>query len=219
MNFTSVILMSAALMAAASCTPNTNHPKNETKATTVNLVPQEEESVATFASGCFWCVEEVYESLLGVREVISGYAGGKEEDANYSDVSSGRTDHAESVQIYYDTTIISYDQLVAAFFASHDPTTLNQQGPDHGRQYRSIAFYRNEKEKQVILDEIKKLTDEGVFESPIITEVKPFTAFYPAEDYHQDYVSHNPDDPYVRGVSKPRYERFKKTYKGKYKEK
>lgn len=211
--------MTVAFMAVVSCTPKTNQIETEPKATTVNIAPQDEESVATFASGCFWCVEEVYESLLGVREVISGYAGGKAEDANYNDVSAGRTDHAETVQIYYDTTIISYAQLVAAFFASHDPTTLNQQGPDRGRQYRSIAFYRNEKEKQVILDEIKKLTYAGVYEKPIITEVEPFTEFYPAEDYHQDYISRNPDDPYVQSVSKPRYERFKKAYKGIYKEK
>jgi peptide-methionine (S)-S-oxide reductase len=218
MNFKSLSFIPVALLAFLSCAPKTNNTKTDTKASTVNIAPQDEESVATFASGCFWCVEEVYESLLGVREVISGYSGGKAEDANYSDVSSGRTDHAESVQIYYDTTIISFAQLVSAFFASHDPTTLNQQGPDHGRQYRSIAFYRNEKEKEVILNEIKKLTDSGEFEKPIVTEVVPFTAFYPAEDYHQDYISRNPDDPYVKNVSKPRYERFKKAYKGTYKE-
>src|SRR5687768_3381666 len=218
MKLRSIYFLPVFLIAMAACMPKTEKIKTETKRTTVNLAPQDEESVATFASGCFWCVEEVYESLLGVREVVSGYAGGQAEDANYDDVSAGRTDHAETVQIYYDTAIISFAQLTDAFFSSHDPTTLNQQGPDRGRQYRSIAFYRNEKEKQVILDEIKKLNDSGEFDKPIVTEVVPFTAFYPAEEYHQDYIDRHPNDPYVKSVSKPRFERFKKTYKGTYKD-
>jgi peptide-methionine (S)-S-oxide reductase len=196
-----------------SCTPKPEKVKTEVSSP-VNTAPHEGESVATFASGCFWCVEEVYESILGVREVVSGYSGGRAEDANYQDVSAGRTDHAETVQIYYDTTIITFAQLTAAFFASHDPTTMNQQGPDHGTQYRSIAYYRNEKEKQIILDEIERLQSSGEFDKPIVTEVKPFVAFYPAEEYHQNYTDRHPNDPYVRGVSKPRFEKFKEKYKG-----
>src|SRR5687768_4340237 len=125
------------------------------------------------------------------------------------------TDHAESVQVYYDTTVIDFAQLTAAFFAGHDPTTMNQQGPDRGRQYRSVAFYRNEKEKKIIEDAIAMLNASGSFKDPIITEVAPFTAFYPAEKYHQDYVKEHPNDAYVKGVSKPRFEKFKRQYKGK----
>lgn len=218
MKSSTFILIPAIIFALSSCTKKPDKGTTSFQSKPIEIAPQDEESVATFASGCFWCVEEVYESILGVREVISGYAGGRAEDANYEAVSNGLTDHAETVQIYYDTTIVSFAQLTEAFFASHDPTTLNQQGPDRGRQYRSIAFYRNEKEKQVILDEIKQLTESGEYDQPIVTVVEPFTAFYPAEEYHQDYIERNPDNPYVKSVSKPRFEKFKKTYKGNIKE-
>lgn len=200
------------------CTACPNKPMDSnalTNSEPVNIQLTGDESVATFASGCFWCAEEIFESLLGVRDVVSGYAGGIEEDANYDKVSAGMTDHAESVQVYYDTTVIDFAQLTAAFFAGHDPTTMNQQGPDRGRQYRSVAFYRNEKEKKVIEDAISMLNASGSFKDPIITEVAPFTGFYPAEAYHQDYVKQHPNDAYVKGVSKPRFENFKKQYKGK----
>ena len=202
-------------LCVAACGPNPvskNDHQSDTAAAALPITSSDDVSVATFASGCFWCVEEVFENILGVREVVSGYAGGNAEDANYEDVSSGRTDHAEAVEIYYDTTIIDFQRLTQAFFASHDPTTINQQGPDRGRQYRSIAFYRNEKEKDVILNEIIRLTDEGVFDKPIVTEVVPFTAFYPAESYHQDYVRNHPNDPYIRNISKPRFNRFKEKH-------
>lgn len=201
-----------------SCSAKKESAPTDQKPVTISLEAKGDESVATFASGCFWCVEEVFESLLGVREVFSGYSGGTAEDATYEKVSNGETDHAESVQIYYDTTIIDFRQLVKAFFASHDPTTLNQQGPDKGRQYRSIAFYRNEAEKKVIEEEIKLLTDSAAFSKPIVTEITPFTAFYPAEEYHQDYIARNPNEPYVRSVSIPRFEKFRRTYQGQYKE-
>ena len=184
-------------LCVAACGPNPvskNDHQSDTAAAALPITSSDDVSVATFASGC------------------SGYAGGNAEDANYEDVSSGRTDHAEAVEIYYDTTIIDFQRLTQAFFASHDPTTINQQGPDRGRQYRSIAFYRNEKEKNVILNEIKRLTDEGVFDKPIVTEVVPFTAFYPAESYHQDYVRNHPNDPYIRNISKPRFNRFKEKH-------
>ena len=200
-----------------SCTPPAEKEKTVANTTPVKVEAQEGESVATFASGCFWCVEEIYESLLGVREVVSGYAGGKAEDANYQAVSSGRTQHAETVQIYYDTTVISFEQLVAAFFDGHDPTTMNQQGPDTGPQYRSIAFYRNDIEKAIIENEIARINQSGMYSDPVVTEVLPFTAFYPAEEYHQDYVEQHPDEPYVRGVSKPRFEKFKEKNKAKLK--
>lgn len=206
------------LSVAFSCNRRPDNAIIASNSNPVSIAPQDEESVATFASGCFWCAEEIFQSLPGVREVISGYAGGTAEDASYDKVSRGETDHAESVQVYYDSTVITFDLLVDAFFDGHDPTTINQQGPDVGRQYRSIAFYRNELEKDIIQNEILHRDTSGVYESPIITEVTAFTAFYPAEAYHQDYISNNPDDPYVRSVSKPRFEKFKESYEGKLKQ-
>ena len=167
---------------------------------------------AYFASGCFWCVEAIYESVKGVAEVISGYSGGTEENPTYEQVSYGKTTHAEAVEIYYDPKVISFTELVQIFFGSHDPTTLNRQGPDRGPQYRSIAFYKNETEKQIIEAYIQALTDQQEYDRPIVTEVKPFTIFYEAEEYHQDYERRNPDNPYIRNISIPRYNRFKKNF-------
>ena len=171
--------------------------------------PDKKYSRAYLASGCFWCVEAIFESLLGVEEVISGYAGGKAEDANYQKVAAGLTDHTETVEIYYDSTIISYRTLLQVFFDSHDPTTLNRQGPDRGRQYRSAIFYMNAIEKEIAEDYIKTLEALGSFpKGSITTELSPFTAFYPAEDYHQDYERLNPNQPYIRNVSIPRLKKF-----------
>ncbi len=168
---------------------------------------------AYFASGCFWCVEVIYENVRGVAEVISGYAGGTEENPTYEQVSYGRTSHAEAVEVYYDPEIISFTELVQVFFGSHDPTTLNRQGPDRGPQYRSIAFYKNESEKKIIEAYIQALEDNKVYNRPIVTEVTAFTIFFKAEDYHQDYERRNPDNPYIRNISVPRYNRFKKNFK------
>src|SRR5215831_9146185 len=166
-----------------------------------NKKPLPNEAVATFAEGCFWHTEIVFQSLEGVRDAVSGYAGGTDSNPDYEKVSSGETGHAESVQVYYDPSKISFETLVKAFFASHDPTEVNRQGNDVGTQYRSIAFYRNETERQIIEKEIKRLTDEKKYSDRIVTEVKPYTKFYQAEEYHQEYILHNPDNPYVRNVS------------------
>ncbi|HEV8285482.1 MAG TPA: peptide-methionine (S)-S-oxide reductase MsrA [Chitinophagaceae bacterium] len=175
------------------------------------------EAVATFAEGCFWHTEIVFQSLVGIRDAVSGYAGGSDAHPDYEKVSSGETGHAESVQVYYDPSKISFETLVKAFFASHDATQVNRQGNDVGTQYRSIAFYRNEKEKQIIEAEIKRLTDEKKFSGKIVTEIKPYTKFYPAEDYHQEYILHHPENPYVQHVSIPDFEKFKKEFKGNFK--
>lgn len=180
--------------------------------------PAANEAVATFGEGCFWHSEIVFQSLVGVRDAVSGYAGGHTANPTYRTVASGNTGHAECVQVYYDPSKISFETLVTAFFASQDPTTLNRQGNDVGTEYRSIAFYRNEKEKQVILAEIAKLTAARKYNSKIVTEVVPFTAFYPAEDYHQEYISNNPDNPYVQNVSIPEFLKFKKEFKGNFKQ-
>ena len=175
------------------------------------------EAVATFGEGCFWHAEIVFQSLVGVRDAVSGYAGGTVANPDYETVGSGSTGHAEVVQVYYDSTKISYETLVKAFFASMDPTELNRQGNDEGTQYRSIAFYRNDKEKQIINAEIKSITDPKKYSQKIVTQVVPFKNFYSAEDYHQEYIYHNPNNPYVQSVSIPDYLEFRKTFKGNFK--
>lgn len=177
------------------------------------------EATAVFAEGCFWHTEIVFQSLLGVRDAVSGYAGGNTVSPTYEDVSDGTTGYAEAVQVHYDPSTISYETLVKAFFASHDPTTLNRQGNDAGTQYRSVAFYSTIAEKNIIEAEIKKITAEKKYSDKIVTEVLPLTKFYPAEDYHQEYISLHPENPYVQHVSIPDFQEFRKTFKeGKFKE-
>lgn len=175
------------------------------------------EAVATFAEGCFWHAEIIFQSLVGVRDAVSGYAGGSTANPDYEKVSTGRTGHTETVQIYYDPAKISYETLVKALFASMDPTQLNRQGNDAGTEYRSAAFYRTEQEKAIIEAEIKRLTDLKVYKNKIVTEVKPFVAFYPAEDYHQEYAYYHPDNSYVANVSIPEFLQFRKEFKGNFK--
>ena len=146
-----------------------------------------EYSRAYFASGCFWCVETIYESLEGVKEVYSGYAGGSAINPNYYQVMTGKTGHSESIEIIYDESLIKFEMLLKVFFDSHDPTTINRQGPDYGTQYRSIAFYSDEKEKEKINNYINLLSSNSIFGKNIVTEVKKIEEFYYAEDYHQDF--------------------------------
>lgn len=153
---------------------------------------------AVFAGGCFWCTEAVFEQLKGVTDVVSGYAGGTKETAKYEIVGAGRTDHAEAIQITFDPKKITYGQLLKVFFSTaHDPTTLNRQGPDHGRQYRSEIFAVDEEQKKVAAAYMKQLTEAKVFSAPIVTLLEPLKAFYVAEEYHQDFVTRHPDHPYV----------------------
>ena len=166
---------------------------------------------AYFASGCFWCVESIYESLVGVDKVESGYSGGFTENPTYYTVLTGKTGHAEAIKVYYDSEKISFDELVKVFFGSHDPTTLNRQGPDRGTHYRSIAFYNNENEKKIINEEIKRLLKNKTYPK-IVTEVKKFDVFYLAEDYHQDYKEKNPNNAYIWNVSVPRINKFKSKF-------
>jgi peptide-methionine (S)-S-oxide reductase len=166
---------------------------------------------AHFAEGCFWCSEEIFQHVRGVKAVINGYSGGNTPNPTYEEVSSGTTGHAESVEVYYDPKEVSFETLVKVFFASQDPTTPSRQGPDAGSQYRSIAFYDTPAQQQWIKDYIKQLDASGKYSAPIVTEVAPFVKFWPAEAEHQDFVDRNPDNPYVRAVSKPRFERFKES--------
>lgn len=176
------------------------------------------DKVAYFASGCFWCVEAIFESVEGVSEAISGYAGGHTKNPTYKTIGTGRTGHAESVAVYYDPQIISFKTLVDVFFGSHDPTTKNGQHPDYGTQYRSIAFYNSLEEKEIIEGAINKLNRE-VYKNKIVTEVKKIDIFYEAESYHQNYEKRNPYDRYVRNISIPRLKRFQKKFPELLKEK
>jgi peptide-methionine (S)-S-oxide reductase len=153
---------------------------------------------AVLAGGCFWGMEGVFERLKGVSDVVSGYSGGDKSTAMYDIVSTGRTGHAESVRITYDPSKISFGTLLKVFFSvAHDPTELNYQGPDHGTQYRSVIFYTNAEQKKIATEYIRILGKAGVFKDPIVTEVVPLKAFYPAEEYHQDFMDKNPDNPYI----------------------
>lgn len=165
---------------------------------------------ATFASGCFWCVEAVFESVKGVEEVVSGYAGGKQPNPTYEQVSAHTTAHAETIQVYYDSSVVSYVTLLKVYFASQDPTQVNGQGPDHGASYRSIIFYGTPAEKMQAEKYIAEIQKN--YSSPIAAQIVPFEKFWQAEDYHQDYIEHNPDVPYVRMESIPRIRRFQKQY-------
>ena len=172
------------------------------------------EAVATFGGGCFWAMEEVFDEIKGVREAVSGYAGGTLPDPTYEQVSTDETGHAEAVQVYYDPKVISYEQLLAVFFAGHDGTQLNRQGPDVGRHYRSVAFYRTPAEKMAIESAIKREAASGHHTDPIVTTIEPITAFYPAENYHQGYCKIHPDELYIRSVSLPKIEKMRKAMPG-----
>jgi peptide-methionine (S)-S-oxide reductase len=167
---------------------------------------------AYFASGCFWCVEAIFETVKGVDYAESGYTGGETKNPTYEAICTGKTGHAETVKVHYDTTVISYKELLRVFFNSHDPSTLNKQGPDSGTQYRSAIFYSNSYDKNQSTDYIKQLKKEGKFKT-ITTQVEPLTVFYKAESYHQDFEKNNPNNPYVKSVSHPRMDAFKKKTK------
>jgi len=186
-----------------SCAQN----KSDTKVEKKTKVDLNKYSKAVFASGCFWCVEGVFESITGVEEVISGYAGGKEIDPTYEQVGSGQTGHAEAIEVYYDSTKVNYNTLLRVYFSSQDVTQVNGQGPDRGSQYRSIIFYSNDKENQSAVKYIEEINKSKKYDEPVAATVDKLTKFYPAEDYHQDYILHNPKNPYVNGESIPRIKR------------
>jgi len=181
---------------------------NQKKYNDTKVLLQKNNKEAYFASGCFWCVEAIFESLKGVEEVYSGYSGGVTINPSYREVMSGNTGHAETVEIIYNPKIINFKTLVKVFFESHDPTTKDSQGPDFGSQYRSIAFYNNENEKEIIKSYIEDL-NKNVFGNKIVTEVIKFQKFYYAETYHQDFEKKNPNNLYINKVSIPRINNFK----------
>ncbi len=189
--------------------------KNTEGVRLIPLTAPEGKALAAFASGCFWCTEHIFEAVVGVDSAVSGYSGGTVPNPTYELVNTETTGHAESVLVYYDPEVLSYEELVNVFFLSHDPTTANRQGPDVGSSYRSILFYQSDAEKAIAEKAISGF--QPSFRNPIVTELKELDEFYRAEGYHQDYICHNPRTPYVVKVSVPRFEKFKQQYEGKLK--
>ncbi len=168
--------------------------------------------VATLAGGCFWCLEAVYDDLQGVTDVVSGYSGGTVPNPTYQQVCTGQTGHAEVVQVTFDPTVVSYREILEVFFSTHDPTTLNRQGADEGTQYRSAIFYHSPDQKATAEQVIREFSSAGLWGNPLVTEVKPLAAFYPAEEYHQEYFRRNPNQGYCRAVVAPKVAKFRKQY-------
>lgn len=168
--------------------------------------------VATFGTGCFWCTEAVFQRLKGVERVESGYAGGTVKNPTYKEICSGLTGHAEVVNVTFHPDIISYEELLDVFWNTHDPTTLNRQGNDVGTQYRSVIFYHGDAQQQVANASLRALMESKAYEKPIVTEIIPFSAFYKAEDYHQDYFNLHGNAPYCTFIVQPKVEKFKKTF-------
>lgn len=207
-----------------SCTHKTA-PDNNIPATTqkkdmepMNNPALPATAIATFANGCFWCTEAIFEELDGVISATSGYTGGATKNPTYKEVCSGTTGHAECLQIVYDPAKITFDELLEVFWQTHDPTTLNRQGADVGTQYRSGIYYHNEEQKEIAEKYKAELDKSGAFDKPIVTEITPFTMFYPAEDYHQQYFELNGNtNPYCKIVIQPKLEKFRKVFKEKLK--
>ena len=211
MKIIKTILVASFAVVMVSCFGFAEKKENTQLKEKTIFIPQEGAAVAYFASGCFWCVEAIFESVIGVEEGVSGYAGGKTLNPTYEKIGTGKTGHSETVAVYYNPKKVSFKTLVDVFFGSHNPTTVNGQHPDYGSQYRSIAFYKTQNEKKIIENAIIKLKAE-VYNRKIITEVTLFTKFYKAEDYHQDFERRNPNQGYVKAVSVPRLNKFKKKF-------
>ena len=173
--------------------------------------------VATLGGGCFWCLEAVFEQLRGVERVESGYSGGSMPNPTYHQVCTGRTGHAEVIQVTFDPAVVSFREVLDVFFATHDPTTRNRQGPDAGTQYRSAIFHHSPQQKQIAEERIAELNAAEIWDAPIVTEAVPFQAFYPAEDYHQGYYRENPGQPYCLAVVSPKVAKFRKQFADKLK--
>jgi len=216
MKSVSGIVISVAFL--LSCAQVENPHKNMSNSITSSYNPGSRDTdTARFGTGCFWCTEAIFQQLEGVHKVSSGYSGGHVENPTYKEVCEGTTGHAEVIQVVYDPAKISYDELLEVFWQTHDPTSLNRQGNDVGTQYRSAIFYHNNEQKQKAEQYKVQLNKSGAFEKPIVTEITPFTKFYIAEDYHQDYYNNNGSQPYCYFVIKPKLDKFQKVFKDKIK--
>jgi len=206
------------LLLSFSCSAQSEKPSKKNMSTSSETIPTEGIEIATLGGGCFWCVEAVYQDLRGVLSVVSGYSGGTAETANYKAVSSGRTDHAEVIQVKFDPKVVSFEEILEVFWTVHDPTTLNRQGNDVGPHYRSVIFHHNDEQKR-IAQRSKKEVAPQLWDKPIVTEISPMKAFYEAEDYHQNYYNSVGDrNPYCTFVITPKVEKFRKVFKDKLKE-
>ncbi len=194
--------LSAQVRGAGQTTASSNHSTMKT-------------DTATFAAGCFWCVEAIFQGVKGVQKVVSGYSGGNVPHPTYEAVCTGSTGHAEATQIFFDPSVVSFVDLLEIFWQTHDPTTLNRQGADVGTQYRSAIFYHSEEQKKLAEEYRKKLDASGAFSSPIVTEITPYRNFYAAEDYHQNYYNLHGAQPYCQIVIRPKLEKFRKVFKDK----
>jgi peptide-methionine (S)-S-oxide reductase len=203
------------LATIASCSKA--QPKKDRSKIMASSKSNESLQIATFGNGCFWCTEAIFQNVEGVEKVESGYMGGKVKNPSYKEVCTGTTGHAEVLQVSYDPAVITYDELLEVFWKTHDPTTLNRQGNDVGTQYRSVVFYHNDDQRKLAEEYKKKLTEEKVFDDPIVTEITPAAVFYKAEDYHQNYYNLNGSAPYCAYVIQPKVEKFKKVFKEKLK--
>lgn len=206
MKLVSILLISLALISCAQAAPVSPDDNNSSSHAKQVVKPTDSLQTAYFASGCFWCVEAVFESVNGVQEAVSGYTGGASKNPTYEEICTGKSGHAESVKVYYDSSVVSYQTLIDVFFNSHDPSTLNRQGPDSGTQYRSAIFYETDAERDVANSAINKLRSNG---TKVTTTVSPLDVFWDAEDYHQNYEELHPNQPYVKSVSIPRLNAFK----------
>jgi peptide-methionine (S)-S-oxide reductase len=217
-NLVFAALLFASCGQASSSNINTTEAPGKDEVRKLKLTAPKGKAIAAFAEGCFWCSEEIFEDIAGVDSVISGYSGSNSPNPTYEKVSTGTTGYAESVLVYYDPAKVSYAELLKVFYASHDATTLNKQGPDEGTQYRSVVFYANPTEKAMAEAAKTNALKSGMFQRAIVTQISPLTAFYRAEEYHQNYAKHNGSNPYIQNVSEQRFQQFKKTYKGKLKQ-
>lgn len=227
------------VLALASCAPSaesnarqageTPSPEKNSMETSATALPNDQSepdrsanhstalSEATFGSGCFWCTEAFFESLNGVKAVISGYSGGHIKNPSYREVCDGRTGHAEVTRIQFDPTVISYAELLEVFWATHDPTTLNRQGNDVGTQYRSVIFYHDQEQQRIAELSRQAAQESGTWPNPIVTEISPLINWFAAEDYHQDYFANNPEQPYCAYLIRPKMDKFKKAFADKLK--
>lgn len=210
-----IILSVTTAYSALAAAPADKHPADRQQAS--NKMIKKGLDTATFATGCFWCTESKFKVLKGVKSVVSGFSGGRTVNPSYEQVSTGTTGHAEACNIVYDPSVITFDELLQAFFVAHDPTQLNRQGNDVGTQYRSAIFYHNAVQKQKADYYINRLNTEKAYPNKIVTQVTPYKVFYKAEDYHQNYFSRNGSQPYCKYVIQPELEKFKKAFKGKLK--
>jgi peptide-methionine (S)-S-oxide reductase len=205
------------LTAFTSCAQKENQNKVMSNEMNISMPAGMKTDTATFGTGCFWCTEAIFQGLDGVMKVTSGYSGGHVDNPTYKQVCEGNTGHAEVIQIVYDPSKITYDELLEAFWQSHDPTTLNRQGNDIGPQYRSVIFYHNDEQREKAEKYKSELDKSKAFDKPIVTEISPFSRFYVAENYHQDYYDNNGSQPYCYYVIRPKLEKFNKVFKDKLK--